>query len=79
MRGSMSSVVRKAPGGAGAESGLEKGEGSPEAKFGLCSHTWHLKALDLVLLGSGTGPSPAPPGLCPAWHVLYAALPGWEL
>lgn len=38
----------------------KNGEGSSEAKFGLCFPTWHVQALDLVLLSSGTGPSPAP-------------------
>ena len=52
--------------------GLERGEESPEAKFGLCSHTWHLQALDLVLLGSGTGPSPPLAGLDTGWPIPYA-------
>lgn len=33
----------------------KKSEGTPEAKLYLCCHTWHLQALGLVLLGSGTG------------------------
>lgn len=39
---------------------VKKPEGTPEAKLYLCCHTWHLQALGLVLLGSGTDQSPTP-------------------
>lgn len=51
---------------------LERGEGSPEAKFGLCSHTWHLQALDLVLLGSELAQVHPPAGLDTGWPIPQA-------
>lgn len=70
-------LMRGAGGRAGAGYRQEKGEGSPEAKFGLCSHTWHLQALDLVLLGSGTGLSPSPRPWSRLAHAI-CSLPGPE-